>query len=177
MSEELKAIIAGFKALGVDLERTTKSVERFTSDGQGNPIRKLEPIEVVEYEAVPTIRNNQTVEVTEATIDLIKKAFWWSAEFTALVHSNNIRSAWEDYYERNLDDLVAVEPKEVEVTDEMVDRAYNIFTNTTEGTPWRRLEAVLVDVLALLFFQPATLTALSRSGLCLHTGVLMAYLS
>ncbi len=28
----------------------------------------------------------------------VKKAFWWSAEFTANVHGNNIQKAWEDYY-------------------------------------------------------------------------------
>lgn len=27
----------------------------------------------------------------------IKKAFWWSAEFTSVVHDNNINSAWHDY--------------------------------------------------------------------------------
>lgn len=30
-----------------------------------------------------------------------KKAFWWSAEFTSVVHDNNINAAWHDYIKIN----------------------------------------------------------------------------
>ena len=30
-----------------------------------------------------------------------KKAFWWSAEFTHVVHNGKIQSAWEDYLDIN----------------------------------------------------------------------------
>jgi len=29
----------------------------------------------------------------------VKKAFWWSAEYTASVHDNKIQFAWTDYLE------------------------------------------------------------------------------
>ena len=27
----------------------------------------------------------------------VKKAFWWSAEFTKTVHNNKMQAAWEDF--------------------------------------------------------------------------------
>lgn len=49
--------------------------------------------------------------VTSQAIELARKAFWWSAEFTAIAHDNNIRSAWEEYKEYYMG---ALEPKEGE---------------------------------------------------------------
>ena len=37
--------------------------------------------------------------ITKSMNAKIKKAFWWSAEFTQTVHCNHINSAWNDYNE------------------------------------------------------------------------------
>lgn len=76
----------------IDLGRVLAALKSFD---EGHRVR----LDVYETPAHKTVRmhlhaQQRRIKQLEAAE---QRAFWWSAQFTRVVHDNNIQRAWEDY--------------------------------------------------------------------------------
>lgn len=63
--------------------------------------RKLSDIKtIVEQQEEINRLNTELKQQIDNNLTDVKKAFWWSAEFTHVVHGGKIQFAWEDYATR-----------------------------------------------------------------------------
>jgi len=54
--------------------------------------------EIMEYDFEPVYAKLRQLEAENKRLETdVKKAFWWSAENTMVIHANKIQLAWEDF--------------------------------------------------------------------------------